>query len=96
MAWVLGLLIVSRIYQPPMTVVVAYLALGAMLAVMRLAQRCYARARFRWHRAGRCMGCGYDLRGLAQVDRCPECGQIIQARLARPAPVSLDVPNVNP
>ena len=46
----------------------------------------------RWRRLGRCGGCGYDLAGLAPVDRgervsCPECGAEVgpgdDARVAR-------------
>jgi hypothetical protein len=28
----------------------------------------------RWRTQGRCLGCGYDLRGTPAGDRCPECG----------------------
>lgn len=28
-------------------------------------------------RAGRCIGCGYDVRGLEFHDRCPECGKLM-------------------
>jgi hypothetical protein len=32
-----------------------------------------ARRRKRWY-AGHCEGCGYDMTGLMQAERCPECG----------------------
>lgn len=28
-----------------------------------------------WRQRGRCVGCGYDLRGSKQSPRCPECGR---------------------
>jgi hypothetical protein len=33
-------------------------------------------------RDGRCLKCGYDLRGRSGSDRCPECGSPLAARLA--------------
>lgn len=36
-------------------------------------------------RAGRCVGCGYDLAGLRE-DRCPECGLACASRASKKAP----------
>jgi hypothetical protein len=30
----------------------------------------------------RCAGCGYELRGLDQVDRCPECGTLVSESIS--------------
>ena len=30
----------------------------------------------------RCAGCGYELRGLGQVDRCPECGTLVSRSIS--------------
>ncbi|MGD8452548.1 MAG: hypothetical protein PVJ57_12075 [Phycisphaerae bacterium] len=37
--------------------------------------------RWRWRRQGRCLHCGYNLTGLAEL-RCPECGQPFKPRSA--------------
>lgn len=46
--------------------------------------RRYARADQQPPEIGSCGACGYDLAGLGGVDRCPECGTIIEASLGVP------------
>ena len=41
----------------------------------RVAATRRSRERHRWFYVGRCLGCGYDLRGSG--NRCPECGRWI-------------------
>jgi hypothetical protein len=41
--------------------------------------------RYRWKRQGKCMRCGYDLRGNPS-DRCPECGAAVTSPAASQSP----------
>ncbi|MEM0914416.1 MAG: hypothetical protein AAGK09_07375 [Planctomycetota bacterium] len=61
----------------------ATLALAGMAIVWGLVAM-YRRGRWRRHLAeGKCVGCGYDLRGTAEHrDECPECGCSITGQRA--------------
>ena len=61
---------------------VPYWALVGVLALLPARLLRQALTRWRWHRHGRCGGCGYDI--SHSTDRCPECGQsIIGSRAER-------------
>jgi hypothetical protein len=52
-------------------------------AALPLAWLLWRRRRLRRRRTqGRCLACGYDLRG-SSGDRCPECGSVVAARGAQ-------------
>jgi hypothetical protein len=55
----------------PVFVPVVLLALVLVRPTLRLITRCVRRHRHQ------CLTCGYDLRGNASGDRCPECGSLV-------------------
>ncbi len=59
------------------------LSVGALVAGPAIFLPILAWRRKRWY-AGRCDVCGYDMTGLPDADRCPECGSGWRAA-ARPA-----------
>ncbi|MBL8758962.1 MAG: hypothetical protein JNK35_11090 [Phycisphaerae bacterium] len=53
--------------------IVVYVGLGALLIGPAVILPLLTRRRRGWYQ-GRCPSCGYDMKGLADAPRCPECG----------------------